>query len=183
MKDRSRDQDPPGRRNSPARGATVNELARGRPGRRNSPAARRFRGWLAGGACILGLAGTSAIVAADEATCLVKCGILYGKVKLLGFVSGIRIEDSDTLREGESKRYQPVLYRGTRYAFFGAGDQHIRDLDIYIYDMDGNLLAHDGESGDTAIAVFTPPSTGQFNVIVKNYRGEAGWYHVAMAMD
>jgi hypothetical protein len=147
-----------------------------------APASRSLGRW-AGALCGLALVSLSAPVAADEATTIVKCGILYGKVKRLGFLSGIRIEDSDTLREGESKRYEPVLYRGTRYAFFGAGDQHIRDLDIYIYDMDGNLLAHDADDSDTPIAVFAPRSTGQFKVIVKNYRGDAGWYHIAMAMD
>jgi hypothetical protein len=136
-----------------------------------------------GALCVLCFLGAPAIVAADEATTIVKSGILYGKVKLLGFRGGIRIEDSDTLREGESKRYEPVLYRGTRYAFFGVGDEHIRDLDIYIYDMDGNLLAHDSDNGDTAITVFAPRSTGQFKVIVKNFRGDAGWYHIGMAMD
>jgi hypothetical protein len=149
----------------------------------NTTARGSIRRQRVGALCVLGLMGASAIAAADEATTIVKSGILYGNVKLLGFRSGIRIEDSDTLREGESKRYEPVLYRGTRYAFFAAGDQHIRDLDIYIYDMDGNLLAHDDNNSDTAITVFAPRSTGQFKVIVKNYRGDAGWYHLAMALD
>jgi hypothetical protein len=149
----------------------------------STTARRSLRRHVVGALCVLGFLAASAIVAADEVTTIVKSGILYGNVKLLGFRSGIRIEDSDTLREGESKRYEPVLYRGTRYAFFAAGDQHIRDLDIYIYDMDGNLLAHDDTNSDTAIAVLAPRYTGQFKVIVKNYRGDTGWYHLAMALD
>jgi hypothetical protein len=144
---------------------------------------RRRRARLAGALCALGLATLSFAVAADEATTILKCGIVYGKVKLLGYRGGIRVEDSDQLREGESKRYQPVLYRGTRYAFFGAGDQSIKDLDIYVYDASGNLLAHDDDNSDTAVTVFAPRSTGQFQVIVKNFRGDPGWYHMAMATD
>jgi hypothetical protein len=149
----------------------------------NTTASMSLRRQVVGPLCLLGLLSASTTVAADEATTIVKSEIVYGKVKLLGFRSGIRVEDSDQLRPGESKLYEPVLYRGTRYAFFGAGDQHIRDLDIYVYDMDGNLLTHDADNSDTAITVFAPRSTGQFKVIVKNYRGDAGWYHLAMAMD
>jgi hypothetical protein len=124
-----------------------------------------------------------AVAFADEAAAIVKCGILYGKVKRLGFTSGLRIEDTDTLRPGESKLYEPVLYSGTRYAFFAGSDDHIRDLDIYIYDMDGALLAHDSDNSDMPVAILAPRATGQVKVIVKNFRGDTGAYHIAMAMN
>lgn len=154
---------------------------------RSAPTRTPRRGVPRRGLTILCLAAAilvpAAVALADEAAAIVKCGILYGKVKRLGFTSGLRIEDTDTLKPGELKMYETVLYAGTRYAFFAASDDHIRDLDIYIYDKSGNLLAHDSDNSDMPIAILAPRATGQVNVIVMNFRGDTGAYHVAMAMN
>jgi hypothetical protein len=121
--------------------------------------------------------------AADEATAVLKLLGVYVTIKVLGYQGGLRSEDSDVLAPGESKRYDLVLNRGVRYAFFAAGDQNIRDLDIYIYDLDGNLLASDEDTDETPITQFAPAWTGLFRVYVMNYRGGTGWYHVAMATN
>jgi hypothetical protein len=133
--------------------------------------------------CLVGLLSASRPAAADEATAALRFMGVYLTVKLLGYQGGLRSQDADVVGEGQWKRYDLVLNRGVRYAFFAAGDQSIADLDIYIYDLDGNLLAHDDDEDDTPIAVLAPRWTGLFQVYVKNYRGGRGWYQLAVATD
>lgn len=133
--------------------------------------------------CLSGALGSSRPAAADEATAALKFLAVYGTVKLLGYQGGLRSQDADMVSEGEWKRYDLVLNRGVRYAFFAAGDQNIADLDIYIYDLDGNLMAHDDDFDETPVAILAPRWTGLFQVYVKNYRGGRGWYQLAVATD
>ena len=133
--------------------------------------------------CLAALLGASRPAAADEATAALRFLALYVTVKMLGYQGGLRSQDADVISEGQFKRYDLVLNRGVRYAFFAAGDENIGDLDIYIYDLDGNLLAHDDDDDDTPVAVIAPRWTGLFQVYVKNYRGGRGWYQLAVATD
>ena len=47
----------------------------------------------------------------------------------------------------------------------GDGDT---DLDLYIYDENGNLVAKDIDNTDTCAAVWTPKWSGHFTIQVKN---------------
>src|SRR3569623_426734 len=92
--------------------------------------------------CLAALLGASRPAASDEATAARRLLALYVTVKMLGYQGGLRSQDADVISEGQFKRYDLVLNRGVRYAFFAAGDENISDLDIYIYALYNNLLTH-----------------------------------------
>lgn len=48
----------------------------------------------------------------------------------------------------------------------GDGDT---DLDLYLYDENGNLIEKDDDNSDTCLVSFTPKWTGTFKIIVKNH--------------
>jgi len=42
------------------------------------------------------------------------------------------------------------------------------DLDLYIYDQDGNLIDYDDDWSDECMVLWVPKLTGQFTIVVKN---------------
>ena len=93
----------------------------------------------------------------------------------------IRSEDSDRLSPGQSMKYTVTLYAGVTYVLFAAGDASIRDLDIYLYDENGNLISKDTQTDRYPVVTVTPRWTGPFRMYVKNHRGRRGWYHSVIA--
>ena len=50
----------------------------------------------------------------------------------------------------------------------GDGDT---DLDVYVYDENGNLIASDTDGLDFCVVRFVPSWTGQFRIVVRNLGG------------
>ncbi|WP_013630012.1 hypothetical protein [Rubinisphaera brasiliensis] len=42
------------------------------------------------------------------------------------------------------------------------------DLDLYVYDENGNLIASDTDNSDLCVVRFSPKWTGRFRIVVKN---------------
>lgn len=65
-------------------------------------------------------------------------------------------------------RFEPTLFRGgeiARVVVRGDGDT---DLDLYIYDSYGNLVAKDDDGLDYCVATFRPSRTAYYTVVVRN---------------
>ena len=63
--------------------------------------------------------------------------------------------------------YTLTFRAGERACILVSGDGDT-DLDLYVYDENGNLVASDTDSGDKCAAVWTPRWTGRFTIKVKN---------------
>lgn len=118
---------------------------------------------------------------ADQSTAVKRAAALYVMgIQPKGFAT-LRNEDSDVLAPGQVMQYRVTLYKQVTYVLFAAGDNSINDLDIYLYDENNNLIDRDTSSDNVPIVSVTPKWTGPFRVLVKNFRGSRGWYHVAVA--
>ena len=96
---------------------------------------------------------------------------------------GYRLRSSDTnrLEEGDVMSYDVTFNRGNRYVILACGDGRAVDLDIYLYDEDGNLIDRDQQTDNRPIVSVTPRWTGPFRVRVKMYEAR-GAAHYAVAI-
>ncbi len=59
------------------------------------------------------------------------------------------------------------LEEGRTYAFLGGGDDDVKDLDLYLMDADGNVVAKDTETDASPVVVFKCKSAGKYRVQMK----------------
>lgn len=96
---------------------------------------------------------------------------------------GYRLRNSDTsrLEEGDVMNYDVTFSRGNHYLILACGDSRAVDLDIYLYDEDGNLIDRDQQTDNRPIVTVVPRWTGPFRVRVKMYEAR-GAAHYVMAI-
>jgi hypothetical protein len=61
-----------------------------------------------------------------------------------------------------------ITFRAGEVAQIGVSGDGDSDLDLYIYDERGNLIASDTDAGDDCFVRWTPRWTGPFQVRVRN---------------
>jgi hypothetical protein len=83
------------------------------------------------------------------------------------------------LNRGQTYTISTTLYRGYHYNIIGAGDSGISDLDLEIYDGNGNLITRDRMTDAYPIVTSVPRWTGRFFIRIKAYRG-AGFANVVI---
>jgi len=125
--------------------------------------------------------GFSSPVSADEGTARLRAAALFTATVIFKGFSEVGRQDADKLSQGQFMRYPVTLYGGERYALFAAGDDSISDLDIHLYDEDGDLVAKDDSLDNVPIVIVTPRWTGRYYLDVVNYRGDRGWFCMAIA--
>lgn len=72
----------------------------------------------------------------------------------------------------------PVEYRfaaGYEYIIVGIGGPAISDLDLYLYDSEGNQLAHDLEYGRFPTLLFDVEEEGTLHIFFRNFRLANGY--------
>ena len=75
------------------------------------------------------------------------------------------IDRHDTVLGGTTDRYT-MSFRGGETARIAAkGDG---DIDLYVYDENGNEIAHDSDDDHVPVAQWTPRWTGRFTVKIVN---------------
>lgn len=85
----------------------------------------------------------------------------------------------DTVDVGHFFVFSRVLYAGNSYVFGTAGDSDARDVDIYIYDENDNLIDYTENTGPTAaVGEITPRWTGPFYIVVELDSGLESWSYV-----
>lgn len=94
--------------------------------------------------------------------------------------NGIDYRDTYTygqLSAGNSSTLSRTFYRGNTYCLGVVGDNNAIDMDIYIFDSNGNLIAKHAESDPAAVGVFRATYSGTYYIKVKMYkaRGNACW--------
>jgi len=83
-----------------------------------------------------------------------------------GPVGGPKISNDSVLARA-SDSYDVSLNAGsnTRITVRGDGDT---DLDLFVYDENGNLVGSDTDSTDFCIVDVNPKWTGQFRIVIRN---------------
>lgn len=71
-----------------------------------------------------------------------------------------------SLDDDEETSHEMTVNRGTDYVLFGACDNDCRDLDILVYDPDGDLVRRDVAADDNPVVVFTAAMAGKHRVKV-----------------
>jgi len=61
--------------------------------------------------------------------------------------------DADYIQEGRGDIYKYTLYSNSDYVIIAVGGSGIRDLDLYLYDSDGNLATKDTDCQDDGLAM------------------------------
>lgn len=75
------------------------------------------------------------------------------------------------LNQGQTTTVSTTLYRGYDYHIIGAGNSGIYDLDLEIYDSNGNLITRDHMRDAYPIVSSVPRWSGRFFIRLKAYRG------------
>ncbi len=65
------------------------------------------------------------------------------------------------------------LQAGVSYSFLGGGDEDAMDIDLYVLDQSGKLVAADVEDDNSPIADFVAPYSGRYSLRLQLISGEA----------
>ncbi|MFT4623540.1 MAG: hypothetical protein ACI8PZ_002196 [Myxococcota bacterium] len=79
---------------------------------------------------------------------------------------GIRTMTTTEINAGKTKNYLVTLYRGNEYRIVSCADPSVSNLDVLIYDAQGNLLDRDTTTDREPSIVFTPKNTGAYYVVL-----------------
>ena len=74
-------------------------------------------------------------------------------------------------------RFQ-VTFRGYESARVAVRGDGSSDLDLYVYDENGNQVAKDDDYTDNCLASWTPRWTGAFTIVVVNRGGDYNQYAI-----
>ena len=81
------------------------------------------------------------------------------------------------LDRNRSSTFARTLYRGTEYALVAGGCNYTRDIDLYIYDRDWNLIRADESTSQSAGISFLARYTGTYYIRVKMYSATSDGVH------
>ena len=80
-------------------------------------------------------------------------------------------------RQSNTIASNKMFYASTQYLIYAfSEDDDVRDVDISLFESDGNLYASDASSSPTASLKFTTYVTREMKVVVKNYRSLSPGY-------
>lgn len=71
-----------------------------------------------------------------------------------------------SLNDDAEATHEMTVGGGTDYVLFGACDNDCTDLDLYIYDSDGDLVRRDVETDDRPVLIFSSRKSGKFRIKV-----------------
>ena len=91
--------------------------------------------------------------------------------------AGCRIE---AVQRFATDEYRVTFYGGQTARVSVSGDRDT-DLDLYVYDEFGNLIASDTDLSDQCVVGFTPRWTGKFVIRVVNRGGVYNRYTICAA--
>ncbi len=97
---------------------------------------------------------------------------------------GIRTMTTTTLAPGKTRNYLVTLYAGNEYQLQACGDDTVGNLDVLLYDTEGNLLSRDDVEDRQPAFNYTPKTTDTYYVVVylRSLKGGGDDAGVAMAV-
>lgn len=121
---------------------------------------RRFSAFLAV-AALAAFAG-SAVADQDEADTCVRSKVWDAYPQ--GWA--VRTITKADLGEAEHRIYLLTLYAGNEYRFLGCGDQTLANVDLVLYNADGQMLVQDQTADRQPEVVYRPSTTDTFYLAV-----------------
>ena len=94
----------------------------------------------------------------------------------LGGVDGPQYAEK-RIRPGETQSFV-VTFRGGEVAGVGVAGNGRSDLDLYVFDEDGNLIGSDTDVTDVCEVIWTPRWTGPFLIVVRNQSRSRNTYRI-----
>jgi len=87
-----------------------------------------------------------------------------------------------SLHDDENDSFTLTLHAGTAYALVGVCDNDCKDLDLVLYDADGDQVDSDIQNDDVPIVQVTPKETERYRVkvIMANCQTSPCWYGVGV---
>jgi len=82
------------------------------------------------------------------------------------------------LRRKQSVRFETTLREGNTYKIVAAGCDDAYDVDVRVFDENGNLIDRDVDSSKVAVADVTPKWTGTYYIVVTLYDSKYNGAHV-----
>ena len=90
---------------------------------------------------------------------------------------GPEMERSATIKAGGTHTYT-LTFRGGEKAVMAVIGDGSTDLDVFVYDEDGDLVAFDDDDDDDCVVLWRPARTGKFIVKVVNRGDESNRYNI-----
>lgn len=105
--------------------------------------------------------------------------ILAGSARFTqaGAVGGPKENLNERVEARATDIYHVRFYGGELAEVLVTGDGDT-DLDLFVYDEFGNLIASDTDLTDVCLAQWVPRWTGTFRIEVKNHGGVYNRYHI-----
>lgn len=95
---------------------------------------------------------------------------------------GVRTLTGTTLAPGKTRNYLVTLYAGNEYEVKSCGEEGVKNLDVLLYDTEGNVVVKDDVDGRQPAIKFTPKETGTYYVVLYLRDVEAGKTEAGVAM-
>jgi len=74
------------------------------------------------------------------------------------------------LSEGQTCKTTHTFYHGNDYKVVAfSNDGNVTDIDVYLYDSDGDQVDKDVDATDLAVVNFSPAKSGEYKIVWKNY--------------
>jgi len=81
------------------------------------------------------------------------------------------------LRKGGAAYHMTTLYKGNTYALVVGGCSDAYDVDVLIYDENGNYITKDTTSNPWGVVIIKPRWTGRFYVKIRMYNSKYNGAH------
>ena len=127
-----------------------------------------------------GLVATPALAATKEAEECLRTKVWDGYAE--GW--GIRTMTSTALATGKTRNYLVTLYKGDEYRIETCGDEHVSNVDVLLYDTEGNVIERDKTEDREPSIQYSPEQTGSYYLVLymRELDGKKDEAGVAMAV-
>jgi hypothetical protein len=79
---------------------------------------------------------------------------------------GIRTMTATSLNAGATRNYLVTLYKGNEYYIRSCADNAAKNVDLYLYDLNGNVVKRDETADREPSFQFNPTETGSYYIVV-----------------
>ncbi|PHI20786.1 hypothetical protein CEQ90_05335 [Lewinellaceae bacterium SD302] len=112
---------------------------------------------------------------------------VFEKASLMNALSEFSFSDElclagAILEVGATIALDVELKKGEAYTLIGGGDDDVVDLDLYVVDNNGEIVASDIEDDNTPIPDFTAAYTGRYSIRMQLISGQAPTSFVSLAL-
>lgn len=79
---------------------------------------------------------------------------------------GIRTLTSTTLQNNATRNYLVTLYKGNEYQITTCGDDQVVNLDVLLYDLNGNVVLRDNSTNREPRLQYQPTETSTYYIVL-----------------